>query len=71
MTATDHPITDAATDDEIVVIQLLHEMILDEPWDLTDLGREYLREVVAEESGVLERLRDRDERRVTNILANR
>ena len=46
-------------------------MILGERWDLTDLGREYLREAQAKETETLERLQDRDERRFNNILANR
>ena len=71
MTATNHPITDAEPDDELVVIKLLNEMILDERWDLTNLGRSHLREAEAENAEILERLQDRDERRVNDILANR
>ena len=71
MTTTNRPDIDAEPDDELVVIKLLNEMILDERWDLTGLGHAHLREVKAEDAQVLERLQDRDERRVNNILANR
>ena len=46
-------------------------MILDERWDLTELGRDYLREARVEDAEILERLQERDERRVFSILANR
>ena len=71
MIATNHPTIDTEPDDQLIVIKLLNEMILDERWDLTDPGRAYLREAKAEDSETLERLQDRDERRVNNILANR
>ena len=71
MTTTNHPNIDAEPDDELTVIRLLNEMILNERWDLTDLGRAHLQEVRAEDSEILERPQDRDERRVNNILANR
>ena len=71
MTTTNHSAIDAEPDDDLVVIRLLNEMILGERWDLTDLGREYLREAQAKETETLERLQDRDERRFNNILANR
>lgn len=70
MTTTNHPITDDEPDDKLVVIKLLNEMILDERRELTDLGRTHLREAIAENSEILERLQDRDERRVSNILSN-
>lgn len=57
--------------DESVVIKLLNEMILDERWDLTNLGLDYLREARTEDAEILERLQDRDERRGANILTNR
>lgn len=71
MTATNHPITDTETDDDLVVIKPLNEMVLEERWHLTELGRDYLREARAEDCEILERLQDRDERRVSTILANR
>ena len=71
MTTTDHPITHTESDDELIVIKLLNEMILDDHCDLTDLGWAYLREARAEDAEILERLQDRDERRVNTILANR
>ena len=71
MTTTNHPNIDAERDDGLIVIKLLNEMILDERYDLTDLGRAHLQEARAEDSKILERLQDRDERRVNNILANR
>ena len=71
MTTNNHPVTDAEPDDELVVIKLLNELILDERWELTDFGRSQLREAIAEDSEILERMQDRDERRVNNILLNR
>ena len=71
MTTTYHPDIYAEPDDELIVIKLLNEIILNDRYDLTDLGREHLREARAEDSEILERLQDRDERRVSNILANR
>ncbi len=71
MTTTNHPNLDAEPDDELVVIKLLNEMILDERWELTGHGRDYLQEARAEDSEILERLQDRDEPRVNHILANR
>ena len=71
MITNTHPITDAEPDDELVVIKLLNELILDERWELTDFGRSQLREAIAEDSEILERMQDRDERRVNNILLNR
>ena len=68
---TTNPITDAETDDELVVIKLLNEMTLNDRYDLTELGRAYLQEARAEDYEILERLQDRDERRVSSILANR
>ena len=70
MTTTNHPTIDAEPDDEIVVIKLLIEMVLDERWDLTDLGRAQLSEAKVNSSEIVERLQDRDERCVNNILAN-
>ena len=71
MTTNTHPTIDAEPDDELVVIELLIEMVLDERWELTDLGRTHLQESRAEDAEILERLQDRDERRVNNILTNR
>lgn len=71
MTTTNHSAVDAEPDDDLVVMKLLNEMILGERWDLTDLGRCRLREAKAEDAEILERLQDRDERRVSSILANR
>lgn len=71
MTTTNHPGVGTEPDEELVVIKLLNEVILNDRYDLTDLGREYLREAQAEETETLERLQDRDERRFNNILANR
>ena len=70
MTTQNHSPIDAEPDDELVVIKLLNEMILNDHCDLTDLGRAHLQEARAEDSEILERLQDRDERRVNNILAN-
>ena len=71
MTTTNRPNIDAEPDDELVVTKLLHAMILDERWELTDLGRAHLREARAEDSEILERLQDRDARRLNTILSNR
>lgn len=71
MTTHNQDTIDVTQDDELVVIKLLNEMILDERWDLTDLGRAYLRDAKAEDPEILARLQDRDERRVGNALANR
>ena len=71
MTTTNHLNLDAEPDDELIVIKLINEIILDERWELTDLGRAHLQEARAEESEILERLQNRDERRVNHILANR
>lgn len=71
MTTTNRSTVNAEPDDELVVIKLLDEMVLHERWDLTDLGREYLQEARTEGSEILQRLQDRDERRVNTILANR
>ena len=71
MTTTNHPNIDVEPDDELIVIKLLNEMILDERWVLTDYGRAHPQEARAEEPEILERLQDRDERRVNHILANR
>ena len=72
MTTTNHPNIDAEPDDELIVIKLLNEMILDERWELTGHGRAITcGKPSAEDSEILERLQDRDERRVNSILANR
>ena len=71
MTTQNNPNIDAEPADELVVTKLLNEMVLAERWELTGLGLAYLREARAEDSEILERLKDRDERRVNNILANR
>ena len=57
--------------DDLLAIYIREQMVAAERWDLTDLGREYLREAKTEQSEILERLQDRDERRVSNILSNR
>lgn len=71
MTTIDNPNLDAEPDDELVVIKLLNEMVLDERWELTDYGRAHLQEARAEDSEILERLQDRDARRLNTILSNR
>ena len=43
-TKRNHTITDVEHEDEIVVAKILAEMILDERWDITDLGRDRLQE---------------------------
>ena len=70
MTTTNQNI-DAEPDDELVVIKLLIEMVLEERWELTDLGRQHLQEVSAENAAVLEGLQNPDEGRAANMLANR
>ena len=67
MTTNTHPTIDAEPDDELVVIKLLIEMVLDERWEVTDLGRAHLQEARAEDAEI----QDRDERRVNRILSNR
>lgn len=71
MTIPNNDTTHVTQEDELVVIRLLNEMVLAERWDLTNLGRDYLREAKAEDTEILERLQSRDERRVSNILQNR
>ena len=44
MTTTNHPAVNAEPDDELIVIKLLDEMILEERWEVTDLGRARLQE---------------------------
>ncbi len=58
-------------EDELAVGALLSEMIQDERWELTDYGRAHLLEARADNPEILERLQDRDERRVSNIPNNR
>ena len=71
MTAQNHEIIPDEPEDELLAHWLLNQMVQEDRWELTDLGREYLREARAEQSEILESLQDRDARRVSNILSNR
>ena len=71
MTAQNHEIIPDEPEDELLTHWLLNQMVQEDRWELTDLGREYLREARTEQSEILERLQDRDERRVSTILSNR
>ncbi len=43
MTTKNHASTDVEHEDELIVQKLLSEMVQDERWELTDLGRQRLR----------------------------
>ena len=57
--------------DDLLAMYIREQMVAEERWGLTELGRERLREARAEDEGILQRLQDRDERRFSNIMANR
>ena len=66
--------TDVEPEDELVVLKLLSEMVQNERWELTDLGRAHFSEGGTERSQpteTMERLADRDERHAANGLRNR
>ncbi len=71
MTTTNHPTVDAEPDDDLVVNKLLNELIMDDRWNLTDLGRTHLREARTRDSEIMERLQDRDKHSVNHILNDR